>query len=181
MKVSEVMTPFAESVHPDDLLRDAFEKMNALELDPMPVTEGDRLVGMMSSAAVTAKAAESGLSTGTVPVRDVMSGIPTCIRVDEDVDEALRAMEGGGPSGGFTRLPVVDSSGSLVGTVAREALRRGHEEEQVTEGTAAIFDVESISSIADIAVDPVEYMNDESFPASDPPPPPGAFGPDERD
>lgn len=181
MKVSEVMTPFAESVHPDDLLRDAFEKMKALDLDPMPVTEGDRLVGIMTSAEVAAKAAESGLSTGKVPVRDVMSGVPTCIRADEDVDRALQAMLAGGESGGFGRLPVVDSSGNLVGTVAREALKRGHEDEQVSEGTAAVFDVESISSIANIEVDPVEYMNDESFPASDPPPPPGAFGPDERD
>jgi hypothetical protein len=75
----------------------------------------------------------------------------------------------------------VDADGSLVGTVARDALKKGEEEDSVTEGTAAVFGVESISSISDIADDPVEYMNDESFPASDPPPPPGAFGPDERE
>ena len=181
MKVSEVMTPFAESVRPDDLLRDAFEKMNALDLDPMPVTEDGRLIGSLSSAEVTARAAESGLSTGTVPVREVMSGVSTRIHVDDDVDDALRTMQGADVSGGIARLPVVDSGGTLVGTVAREALRRGHEEEQVTAGTAAVFDVESISSVADFSADAVEYMDDESFPASDPPPPPGAFGPDERD
>lgn len=181
MKVSEVMTPFAESVHPDDLLREAFLKMKALDLDPMPVTEGDRLVGMMSASEVSTRAAESGLSTGTVPVRDVMSGVSVAIRVDEDVEDAIRVMESADGPGGVSKLPVVDATGALVGTVAREALRRGHEEEQVTQGTAAVFDVEAISSIADIADDPVEYMDDESFPASDPLPPPGAFGSDERD
>jgi CBS domain-containing protein len=181
MKVSEVMTPFAESVHPDDPLRHAFERMKALDLDPMPVTESDRLVGILTSAEVMDRAAESGLSTATVPVREVMSGLTTCIRSDDDVDDALRTMESGNASKGFAKLPVVDADGTLVGTVAREALRRGHEEEQVTSGTAAVFDVESISSIADIVDDPVEFMDDESFPASDPLPPPGAFGPDEQD
>lgn len=181
MKVSEVMTPFAQSVHPDDLLRDAFERMKALDLDPMPVTASQRLVGILSSAEVTERAAESGLSTATVPVREVMSSITTCIRSDDNVEDALRMIEQAETSRGFGKLPVVDADGTLVGTVAREALRRGHEEEQVTAGTAAVFDVESVSSIADIADDPVEFMNDESFPASDPLPPPGAFGPDERD
>jgi CBS domain-containing protein len=181
MKVSEVMTPFAVSVHPDDLLRDAFEKMKALDLDPMPVTEGERFVGILSAADVAARAAESGLSAASVPVREVMSELGTCIRADEDVHDALEALDESEQRAGFSRLPVVDADGSLVGTVARDALKKGEEEDSVTEGTAAVFGVESISSISDIADDPVEYMNDESFPASDPPPPPGAFGPDERE
>lgn len=180
MKVSEVMTPFAESVHPDDLLRDAFEKMKALDLDPMPVTEEGRLVGVLTTPAVADRAAESGLSTASVPVRDVMTGVKACIRADEDAADALQDLEGEPSAGGFNRLPVVDDQGNLVGTVARDALRRGHEDEAVSEGTAAVFDVEAISSIADFQDDRVEYMSDESFPASDPPPPPSSFGSDEE-
>jgi CBS domain-containing protein len=179
MKVSEVMIPFAQSVHPDDSLRDAFQTMKALDLDPMPVTEGERLIGVLSSAEVSARAAQSGLGTASVPVRDVMSGLTTCIRADQDADEALRELEAAGPSGAFGKLPVIDAEGNLVGAVSRQDLSRGREGENVTEGTAAIFAVESISSIADISDDPVEYMNDESFPASDPLPPPGTFGPDQ--
>jgi CBS domain-containing protein len=181
MKVREVMTPFAESVHPDDMLRDAFERMRALDLDPMPVTDGTRLVGVLSSADVARRAAESGLSTATVPVREVMAGLEGCVRGDEDVEAALEMIESGEGQGDAARVPVVDADGALIGTVARIDLRRGHEDEHVTEGTAAVFAVESISSIADIKDDPVEYMNDASFPASDPPPPPSSFGSGEQD
>jgi CBS domain-containing protein len=181
MKVSEVMTPFAQSVHPDDPLRDAFEKMKALDLDPMPVTEGERLVGILSAAEVASRAAESGLSTATVPVRAVMSPLATCIQPDDNVDKVLEELAKDVPAGSFSRLPVVDTGGNLVGTVARDALRHGYEEESAGEGTAAVFDVESVSSIADFSDDRVEYMSDESFPASDPPPPPGAFGPGDEE
>lgn len=181
MKVREVMTPFAQSVHPDDLLRDAFERMQALDLDPMPVTDGSRLVGVLSSADVAVRAAERGLGTASLPVRDVMTRLERYVRDDDDVDAAIETIDGTSVTGTFTRAPVVDAEGKLVGTVARQDLQRGHEDEHVTAGTAAVFSVESVSSIADIRDDPVEYMNDESFPASDPPPPPSSFGPDEQD
>lgn len=181
MKVTDVMLPFADSVHPDDQLRDAVEKLKALDLDPIPVTQGERFVGVLSSSSVAATAAESGLSTGSVLVRDVMSDAATCVRVDDDVEEALLTIKRAGKADQSRKFPVVDAGGSLVGTVSARALETGHEEEQVSDGTAAVFDVESISSMASVENDPVEFMDDESFPASDPPPSPGAFGPDERD
>jgi CBS domain-containing protein len=176
MKVRDVMTPFAESVHPDDLLRDAFQRMQALDLDPIPVTEAGRLVAVLSSANVASQAAESGLSTASVPVRKVMTETHPSIREDDDVERAIAAFGSGESATGFGKVPVVDADDKLVGTVAREDLVKGHEDEHLTAGTAAVFAVESISSIADIQDDPVEYMNDESFPASDPPTPPSTPG-----
>lgn len=178
MKVREVMAPFAESVHPDDLLRDAYQRMQALNLDPIPVTEAGRLVGVLASADVASRAAESGLGTASVPVRQVMTDTPAAIRADEDVERAIEVLRAGEPATGSGKVPVVDADDKLVGTVAREDLLKGHEDEHLTAGTAAVFAVESISSIADIRDDPVEYMNDESFPASDPPAPPSSLGPE---
>lgn len=178
MKVRDVMSPFAESVQPNDLLRDAYQRMQALDLDPIPVTEEGRLVGVLSSTEVASRAAESGLGTASVPVREVMTETRARIRAEDDVERAIEMLGTGEPATSFGKVPVVDADDKLVGTVAREDLIKGHEDEHVTAGTAAVFAVESISSIADIQDDPVEYMNDESFPASDPPSPPSALGPE---
>jgi CBS domain-containing protein len=179
MQVQEIMLPLAESVHPEDSLRDATARMKALEIDPMPVTENGRLVGVVTGAAIQQRAEQAGLGAGAVPVREVMSQA-TGAQTGESVEEALKHVEpvlGGNLS---ARIPVTDEAGNLVGLVAVDALRR-HAGEEVDEGVAAVFAVESISSLADFDEDRVDYMSDESFPASDPIPPPSTLGPNETE
>jgi hypothetical protein len=67
----------------------------------------------------------------------------------------------------------------LVGMVSVDALH-DHDRE-ADEGTFAVDDVASIDQIIDFEEDPVEYMSDASFPASDPVPPPSTLGPDHDD
>ena len=50
MKVSDVMTRDVEVVGPDATLREAAQKMKALDIGPLPVTEAGRLMGMVSEA-----------------------------------------------------------------------------------------------------------------------------------
>lgn len=177
MQVRELMSPIAESVHPDDPLRDASEKMKALELDPMPVTEGNRLVGVLTAEGVQACAQKAGLGAGAIPARDAMSTSITSVTADESAHDALARLQPDVRDNRRARLPVVDGSDNLVGSVTVDTLRRHVEEPG--EGVAAVFAVESISSLVDFDQDRVDFMSDESFPASDPIPPPSSLAPDE--
>lgn len=177
MKVRDVMTPLVESVHPDDTLRQAAEKMKALDLDPIPVTEGDRLVGTLSDNQVSDTAAREGLGTGGHPVREAMSQEYTCCSADEDVHEAVERLGKERQQSPFSRLPVVDASGELVGLVTVQALVKRLTEEEPGEGVAAVLGVESVASLINYDEDSVDFMSDESFPASDPMPPPSTLGP----
>lgn len=178
MQIKDVMTPLVESVHPDDSLRDAAQKMKAVDVDPMPVTEGNHVVGLLSHDEVTRRAAEDGLSAGSVPVREVMSTDIACCSADETIHDAVQRLSHTPNAQGFTRLPVVAADGGLVGLVSMTSLKE-HLQPEPGEGVAAAFAVESVSSLVDFDEDRVDFMNDESFPASDPIPPPSALGPDE--
>jgi CBS domain-containing protein len=177
MNVRELMTPLVESVGPDDTLRDASEKMNAFDLDPLPVTESGRLVGVLTHAALTQRAAQDGLAAGSTKVRDVMSNHTVCVQQDMDVSGALDQLGNDAETRRFSRIPVIDARGELVGSVTVETLRqRLQADEAPNEGEAAVFGVESVSSVRDFNEDRVAFMSDESFPASDPMPPPTALG-----
>jgi CBS domain-containing protein len=180
MKVEDVMTPLVESAHPDDTLRDAAEKMKALDLDPLPVTEGRKIIGCITHDEVNRVAAERGLGAGSTRVSEIMKPEVTCIRSDRDVDAAIQELGDQPDARVFSRFPVVNAQGQLVGSVTVDSLRKRLEQEAPDEGVAAVFGVESISNLVNFDEDRVDYMSDESFPASDPIPPPSALGPEDR-
>lgn len=180
MKLEEVMTPLVESAHPDDTLRDAAEKMNALDLNPLPVTEGKTIIGCITHDDVNRIAAEQGLSAGSIRVGDIMSPDVTCLRSDLEIDDALRDLGDEPGARTYSRIPVINTHRELVGSVTVDSLRKRLEQEAPDEGVAAVFGVESISSLANFDDDRVDYMSDESFPASDPIPPPSTLGPEDQ-
>lgn len=177
MLVKDVMTPLAESVQPDDTLRDATEKMHATGLEPMPVTENGELVGVLTDSVVKQTAATDGLATGSKRVEEVMTTNIACCCQDEDVITAVKHLGEHPERRIFRRLPVVDRDQRLVGFVSVEALRKNLADDELAgSGVAGVLDVESISSLVNFDDDRVSYMSNESFPASDPPPPPGDVG-----
>jgi CBS domain-containing protein len=180
MKVSEVMTPIVESVHPDTALRDASEKMQALDMDPLPVTEGDRLVGVVTHGTLQKRAEAAGLGAGSLAVRSVMDTQFVCCCAEEDLVTAARHLGEKPHERLFSRLPVVDRENRLVGAVSVDALRR-HLVEDAPEAVDAIKAVESIAGLVSFEEDKVDFMSDESFPASDPPPPPANISPRAHD
>jgi CBS-domain-containing membrane protein len=48
MLLKDMMTPHVEVVHPDAMLEEAAEKMKELDVGPLPVCDGERLVGIVS-------------------------------------------------------------------------------------------------------------------------------------
>ena len=114
MRVSDVMSRDVEVVGPDATVREAAQKMKALDVGPLPVCDGVRLLGMVTDRDLTVRAAAEGKDPNATPVRDVMTaGVEYCF-ADDDVREAAGVMA----AKQVRRLPVLDRAKNLVGIVS---------------------------------------------------------------
>jgi CBS domain-containing protein len=179
MRVKDVMIPVAGSIEAGTSLRDAAETMRALNIDPIPVVENGRVVGVVSEGDLQEIAKRDLLATGSKHVRDIMSTRVICCAPDEEVEQAIKSLAEQGCSNGSARVPVIDRSQHLVGIVSLEDLRKRTEVE--SEAISAITGIESISELVTFEEDRLDFMSDESFPASDPMPPPSTLGPTTED
>ena len=114
MLLREVMTPHVEVIHPDATLKEAAEKMKALNVGPVPVCDGDRLQGMLTDRDITVRATAAGRDPNTTRVRDVMTPDVIYCFDDQDVREATRIME----EQQIRRLIVLNRDKRLVGIVS---------------------------------------------------------------
>ena len=114
MKIKEVMTRAVESVRPDQTLQEAAAKMKSLDVGPMPVTEGDRLVGMLTDRDIVVRAVADGRDARTTKVRDAMTSDVVCCKEDDDVNDAATKMK----DRQIRRIVVVDAQQRLAGIVS---------------------------------------------------------------
>jgi CBS domain-containing protein len=128
MKVRDAMTPDVQLCTPEDTLKDAAEAMGALNCGLLPVTENDRLVGMISDRDIAVR----GIAMGRGPdsrVRDVMtSDVKYCFE-DQDIEDVTENMG----DIQVRRLPVLDRDKRLVGIIALGDIARANS----GDGTAA--------------------------------------------
>lgn len=114
MQLKDVMTPHVAVIAPEATSREAAEKMSHLDIGPLPVCEGERLVGMVTDRDITVRAVAEGRDPGTTRVREVMTPDLVYGFEDQDVQDAARLME----QYQIRRLPVLNRSKQLVGIVA---------------------------------------------------------------
>ena len=135
MKVSEVMTRDVQTVRPDQPVQEAASFMLDADAGSIPVTDGDRLVGMITDRDIAVRGVAKGHGPDT-PVREIMSGDVVCARVDDDVEEvAVRMSEAQ-----VRRLPVLDNEERLCGIVSLGDLAREADDEcaeEALEGVSA--------------------------------------------
>ena len=113
-KIREVMSRDVEVINPNDTLRDAAEKMRSLNVGPLPVCDGERILGMITDRDIVVRAIALGRYPNTTQVADAMSsGIEYCFD-DDDVEDVLDRMK----ESQIRRFIVVDQSKKLVGIVA---------------------------------------------------------------
>jgi CBS domain-containing protein len=89
MKVRGVMSPEVQLCTPDDTLKDAAEAMAALAVGLLPVTDNERLVGMISDRDIAVR----GVALGQGPdsrVGDVMTAEVKYCYDDQDLDKSPR-------------------------------------------------------------------------------------------
>ena len=119
MKVSEVMTRDVQTVRPDQTAREAANFMLSADAGSIPVTEGDRLIGMITDRDIAVRGVAKGNGPDT-PVRDLMSNDIVCARDNDDIEEAATKMS----QAQVRRLPVIDEQERLCGIVSLGDLSR---------------------------------------------------------
>jgi CBS domain-containing protein len=113
MKVSDAMTSEVQLCTPADTLKDAAQAMAALAVGLLPVTDNDRLVGMISDRDIAIR----GIGMGRGPearVGDVMTAEVRYCYDDQNLDEVSAIMG----DIQVRRLPVLNRDKRLVGIIA---------------------------------------------------------------
>jgi len=114
MRVYQAMTPDVMCVPPEATLMEAACLMRSLDVGPLPVREGDRLLGMVTDRDITVRATAEGYDPRATHVADVMTTQVVCCRESDDVREAAKLMQ----RTQLRRLVVVNDGGRLVGIVS---------------------------------------------------------------
>jgi CBS domain-containing protein len=128
MKVRDAMTSEVQLCTPDDTLRDAAEAMAALNCGLLPVTDNERLVGMISDRDIAIR----GIAMGRGPdarIGDVMTCEVKYCFDDQDIEEVTANMG----DIQVRRLPVLNRDKRLVGIIALGDIARANK----GDGTAA--------------------------------------------
>jgi len=113
MRVNECMTRDVTMVDPQTTIRDAAKMMADCDAGILPVSEDDRLVGMITDRDIAVR----GVAAGKGPeakVRDIMSAEVRYCFEDDDSKDVLRNMS----DLQVRRLPVLSRSKRLVGIVS---------------------------------------------------------------
>ena len=133
MKVSEVMTRDVQTVRPDQRVQEAASFMLSADAGSIPVTDGERLIGMITDRDIAVRGVAKGYGPDT-PVRELMSDDIICAREDDDVDEVASKMS----SAQVRRLPVIDEEERLCGIVSLGDLSRETDDDTAGEALEGV-------------------------------------------
>jgi CBS domain-containing protein len=134
MKISEVMTRDVQTVRPDQTAREAASFMLNADAGAIPVTEGERLVGMITDRDIAVRGVAEGHGPDT-PVRELMTNDIVAARLDDDTDDVAAKMS----EAQVRRLPVIDDQEKLCGIVSLADLSQqgqGEAAEQALQGVS---------------------------------------------
>lgn len=124
MNIASIMTRDVHVIGPADSLQSAAMLMDELDVGSLPVSDGLRLMGIITDRDITVRGTALGVPPTEGRVADVMTPHVESCRADDDVQEVMRRM---GDSQ-IRRLPVTDDSGRLVGIVSLSdlAVKQSH-------------------------------------------------------
>ncbi|MCB4822770.1 CBS domain-containing protein [Roseicella aerolata] len=133
MKVSDKMTRNPRLASPDDSIREVARTMAEIDAGALPVSQGDRLVGMVTDRDIAVRAVAQGKGPDT-PVREVMTPEVKYCFEDEEVEQVARNM------GDIQvhRLPVVNRDKRLVGILSLGDIAMGEGPRPAGEAMAGI-------------------------------------------
>ena len=114
MKVKDVMTKVVEFVRPETTVQEAAGKMKDLNVGPIPVCEGEKVLGILTDRDIVIRAVAEGRDTRTTRVKDVMTRDVVCCAEEDDVKDVARLMK----DHQIRRIVVVNGSKGLAGIVS---------------------------------------------------------------
>jgi CBS domain-containing protein len=112
--VSDVVT-----VEPGTSVVDAAKRMIQEKKGPLPVVEGDRVVGMVTDRDVIARVVAEGRDPNACSVDEVATRELVTARPDQDVDEARELMA----KHQLDRVLVTEEGDRLVGVISEADIR----------------------------------------------------------
>ena len=102
----------------DDDLTQAARRMRDLEVDRLPVRDGDgTLVGVISAQDIVTRAVANGVDATQTRVSECATADGVVVAAHEPLDAVVRTMT----AAGLRRLPVVDERDRLLGVITFEA------------------------------------------------------------
>lgn len=114
MQVRDVMTRMIAVARPETTLKEAAEKMRALDIGALPVCEGAKVEGVVTDRDIVIRAVAEGRDPSTVPVRDVMTREAFFVYDDQEVKDAGKLMS----DLQVRRLIVLDRDGGIAGILS---------------------------------------------------------------
>jgi CBS domain-containing protein len=133
MKVSEVMTRDVQTVRPDQPVQEAASFMLSADAGSIPVTDGERLIGMITDRDIAVRGVAKGHGPDT-PVSELMTDDIICAREDDDVEDVASKMS----EAQVRRLPVIDRDERLCGIVSLGDLSRDADEDTASEALQGV-------------------------------------------
>jgi CBS domain-containing protein len=114
MKVKDMMHKGVECLGPDTAIAVVAKTMRELDIGAIPIAADGQLLGMITDRDIIIRCVAGSEALSQVKAKDVMtSGVVYC-RDTEDVEDAVRIMEGKQ----IRRLPVLDEAMQMVGMVS---------------------------------------------------------------
>ena len=115
MKVKEVMTPNAKAIWLTESLADAAELMWENDCGVLPIIkDGRKVIGVITDRDICMAVAMRDRNPSGVSVEEVMTGQVYSVNPEDDIDQALEAMQ----EHKIRRLPVVNDGGELEGILS---------------------------------------------------------------
>ena len=133
MKISEVMTRDVQTIRPDQSAQDAARFMLKADAGSIPVTEGERLIGMITDRDIAVRGVAKGYGPETL-VRELMTDDIICARSDDNVEDVASKMS----EAQVRRLPVIDDQERLCGIVSLGDLSREADTDSAAEALEGV-------------------------------------------
>ena len=131
--VRDAMTENPRSIGASASVVEAAGLMRDEQIGSLPITDDEKLVGMITDRDITTAVVAEGAEPGATSVGDVSSRDPISVEPDKDLEEAVQLMA----SNQVRRLPVVED-GKLVGIVAQADIALKDNEKKTGELVEAI-------------------------------------------
>jgi CBS domain-containing protein len=133
MKVSDVMTREVQTISPNQTAKEAASFMLSTDSGSIPVTDGERLVGMITDRDIAVRGVAKGFAPDT-PVSELMTRDCITAREDDDVSTIASKMS----EAQVRRLPVIDGDEKLCGIVSLGDLSRDGDDQSASQALAGI-------------------------------------------
>jgi CBS domain-containing protein len=127
-QIRDVMTEKPTTCEPTSSLVDCAKVMAREDVGPIPIVEGNRVVGLVTDRDIVVRAVAEGRDIKQTTVGDIASKDLITVTPDDDFSRALELMS----RHQIRRIPVVEGD-QLVGIISQADVARAADEEQTGE------------------------------------------------